>query len=152
MIQRRVDRSPNNFAASLFEPVFCFRKEPTGNIFVVDTIKEAEEADTVIVPVKVSSVQNGTNSPNGAFSFGCNEGLTFIGLVKRVFVPQKAEPNQPVLFNAELRNPVGIIFIDFPRKIEKRLLLRPSFGRNDLHKGGLSAIPERLSILASVSR
>ena len=98
------------------EPLARRVEQPVGDFLIVDTLEETEEPAPLVANLVVDLVQNPRN-PSAHFPVAHGqERLHAVPLVERM---PAGKANQFLFVHANGRNPMGIVLIKPPGKVEK---------------------------------
>ena len=115
MVHRRIHRAADGCAPLGFEPGGRRVEQSVGDSLVIDTLEEAEEADPVVVALEMPNIVDRGDSPDDLFAALRQKGLNAVAFVERGFF----EPDQFLFVHADGGDPVGIVFVELPWKVQK---------------------------------
>ena len=119
VVQRRVGRPAETVDVLIVEPLPHGVEQPVGGFLIVDAVEESEESSAIVVMGDVSLVENRGDPPADlAVAIG-QEGLARVPIVERVL----PIVDHLLLAAPQRRDPVGIVAVERPRKVEKLFFL-----------------------------
>jgi hypothetical protein len=121
------------------EPITNRVQQGVGDLLVVDTLEEAEESAVLTVVFVVRPVENGGYAPAHFTRPVREKSLSLPRFIKRV----RLVSHETFLDSPEWRNPMRVVPVESPGKLQELLLLSARSDRFDKHTKHTGLSPKR---------